>query len=410
MAYYHTRAAMSMVDVSLLYSGLTVKAELPLRNSSVSVWIESELDTPLTECEVTLKYIDSAGVGAAALLATERHTLSQPLPPAAGRRVSGPGVALGGFTPPASMAGKSVLLVRASLQCAEPGASASNDYTFAVVSALGGEQELPAFSEKAMLPTSSYRAFPGLIPADRTNFTASLQGHAVCEAQCNASAACVGYTTDQTATNCWLYDTVHALVSSPPDAFHLKPGLPVPPHAPPPPPPPPPLPPPLAPLANASAARLILRVESTSKDDGVIAFRLTNSGDRVALFARLALRETPSGPELPYVLFSDNYANLLPGQSINATAAITSTASRTEPLLVCAEAWNAPEKCARSERLSVKMDDDTGLRYSFWSYGPINGACMGWGMPAGAPSSWGTPSARRPVGTTRWGSSPRTPS
>ena len=58
MAYYYTRSAMSMVDVSLLYSGLTVKADLPLRNSSVSVWIESEMDTPLTECEVTLKYID----------------------------------------------------------------------------------------------------------------------------------------------------------------------------------------------------------------------------------------------------------------------------------------------------------------------------------------------------------------
>ena len=144
-------------------------------------------------------------------------------------------------------------------------------------------------------PTSLYRAFPGLIPADRTNFTASLQGHAVCEAQCNASAACVGYTTDQTATNCWLYDTVHALVSSPPDAFHLKPGLPVPPHAPPPPPPPPPLPPPLAPLANAPATHLGVRVKSTGKDaKGVIAFRLTNSGDRVALFARLALRQMPS--------------------------------------------------------------------------------------------------------------------
>jgi len=43
MAYYHTRSAMAMVDVSLIYSGLMVKAERPLRNSSVSVWIESEL-------------------------------------------------------------------------------------------------------------------------------------------------------------------------------------------------------------------------------------------------------------------------------------------------------------------------------------------------------------------------------
>ena len=83
-----------------------------------------------------------------------------------------------------------------------------------------------------------------------------------------------------------------------------------------------------------------------------------SSGDRVALLARLALRQTPGVPELPYVLFSDNYANLLPGQSINATAALTSTAPRGQSLLVCAEAWNAPEKCARSARLSVKMDDE----------------------------------------------------
>ena len=83
-------------------------------------------------------------------------------------------------------------------------------------------------------------------------------------------------------------------------------------------------------------------------------------GDRVALYARLALRETPSGPELPYVLFSDNYPNLLPGQSVNATAALTSTAAAPhgQSLLVCAEAWNAPEKCARSERPSIKMDDE----------------------------------------------------
>ena len=31
MAYYHTRSAMAMVDVSLIYSGLMVKAERPLR-------------------------------------------------------------------------------------------------------------------------------------------------------------------------------------------------------------------------------------------------------------------------------------------------------------------------------------------------------------------------------------------
>ena len=43
MAYYYTRAAMAMVDISLLYHGLTVKAGVPIANSSVSVWMDSEL-------------------------------------------------------------------------------------------------------------------------------------------------------------------------------------------------------------------------------------------------------------------------------------------------------------------------------------------------------------------------------
>ena len=43
MAYYYTRAAMAMVDISLLYTGLTVHAGVPIANSSVSVWIDSEL-------------------------------------------------------------------------------------------------------------------------------------------------------------------------------------------------------------------------------------------------------------------------------------------------------------------------------------------------------------------------------
>jgi hypothetical protein len=70
---------------------------------------------------------------------------------------------------------------------------------------------------------TAYRTLPGLIPADRTNFTAYLQNHALCAADCSNSSACVGYTTDATPSNCWLYDSVKALVPSAPDAFHLKP-------------------------------------------------------------------------------------------------------------------------------------------------------------------------------------------
>ena len=80
-----------------------------------------------------------------------------------------------------SKVGKSVLLVRASLQCAEAGARASNDYIFGLV-----EPTELHVSEGPR--ASAYINFPGLIPADRTNFTASLQGRAVCESRCNATA------------------------------------------------------------------------------------------------------------------------------------------------------------------------------------------------------------------------------
>eukprot|EP01043_Picozoa_sp_COSAG02_P042943 COSAG02_NODE_3696_length_6372_cov_2.297306_4_plen_405_part_00 len=349
MAYYYARAAMAMVDVSLLYVGLTVKAGVSLSNSSVSVWVESELDQRLTGCEITLQYIDSHGVGSKAVLATERHVLTQPLAAAAGSRVSGTGVGLGDFVPPTRMVGTSVLLVRASLQCAEARAHASNDYTFGLVK----PTELHVAE---VLRASAYVNFPGLIPADRTNYTASLQGRAVCEARCNATATCVGYTTDQTATNCWLYDSVHALVSSPPDAFHLKPGVPVPPHATPPPPPPPPPLPPLASLVNAPAARLRLRVEATSHNTNngkahPIAFVLTNPSDRVALFVRLAVRKAPGGSEVPFALFSTNFVNMVPGTSTNATVSLRRDTHET--LVLCAEAWNVEQTCASVAAPSV---------------------------------------------------------
>ena len=49
-AFYYTRAAMAMVDVSLHYTGLMLRAGVPFRNSNVTVWVDSELDTALAGC------------------------------------------------------------------------------------------------------------------------------------------------------------------------------------------------------------------------------------------------------------------------------------------------------------------------------------------------------------------------
>lgn len=354
MAFEYMRAAMAMVDISLMYGGLSVKAGLPL-NTSITVWIDSELDTPLSDCQVTLEYIDSNGVGTAALLATEQHSLATPVPPGAGRCLSGsratePIGELTGFRPPRRMVGSAVLLVRVSLQCQVQPQSpatvhASNTYTFGVVNATDDTSVNTTLGADA----SSYRMFPGQIPADRTNFTAALQGHSVCESRCNETAACVGFTTDQSATNCWLYDAVCALASSHADAFHLKPGVPVPPHGPPVSPAPPSPPPPhvalLEPLVNAETTHLSVAANVQQMDtlDGQtnITLTLRNAGEHVALFARLALRESATGPVLPYALFSENYGCLLPGEESNATVAIANGG----PMVLCVAAWNAAEVC-----------------------------------------------------------------
>lgn len=73
--------------------------------------------------------------------------------------------------------------------------TARNTYLFAV---------LPA---EVMLPeevAAGYMTLAGMIPADRTNFTTSLQNHQLCESTCTAQRRCVGFTTDLSPTNCWL--------------------------------------------------------------------------------------------------------------------------------------------------------------------------------------------------------------
>jgi hypothetical protein len=69
------------------------------------------------------------------------------------------------------------------------------------------------------------------------------------------------------------------------------------------------------------------------------------------LFVRLAMRETPGGPELPFAVFSDNFVCLLPGESHNATGTFLGANDDERPrdfamAMVCAEAWNARERCS----------------------------------------------------------------
>ena len=363
-SFYYTRAAMAMLDISLHYTALTVQAGVPLRNSSVTVWVDSELDTTLADCDVKLEYIDPSKFGELALLATEHHMM-EPLPAGTGRQLT---TGLCAFVPPAAMASNnSVLLARVLLQC--PGiVTAQNTYTFAV---------LPATAEDGAVreEETGYKILAGLIPADRTNFTKALTNHQVCESMCNASTLCRGYTTDQTPKNCWLYDTVHALAPSPADAFHLKPGVPEPPHGlpiPPPPPPPSPLPAPaiLAALTTAPATTLVLGaatpLSASGNDIGVAgrwSFSVTNSGSGTAVFARISLKHVDSGEELGYALFTENFACLLPAESTNVTVtlAISDGSGKTTPKMLCVEAWNAAQLCTgpvpQKMQMTLKTDD-----------------------------------------------------
>ena len=122
--------------------------------------------------------------------------------------------------------------------------------------------------------------------------------------------------------------------------------------------------PPLLPLANASTTSLQIQIHTAepesslgrqhsrrSRSSETIAFTLTNTGDGVAMFVRLAMRETSGGPELPFAIFSDNFVCLLPGESYNGTGTFLAANDDERSWdvasgMVCAEAWNAHEHCA----------------------------------------------------------------
>ena len=65
------------------------------------------------------------------------------------------------------------------------------------------------------------------IPLARNNFTSHVVGNAsACEATCRAHNGCVGFTMPEQPGQCWLYDRVEYLVSSPQADFYQKPGTP----------------------------------------------------------------------------------------------------------------------------------------------------------------------------------------
>ena len=104
--------------------------------------------------------------------------------------------------------------------------------------------------------------------------------------------------------------------------------------------------------------------DSSGDESDSLSCTLTNTGDHVALFVRLALREGSSGSasqrppaaERPFAVFSENFVCLLPGESLNVTAtlldkvaggtaAAAAAAAAAGPVL-CADAWNvAMERC-----------------------------------------------------------------
>jgi hypothetical protein len=356
MAYYWTRSALAIVDISLHYGGLKVSAEMPLRASGISVWIENELDQPLTECDITLHYMDTSAANTSSLLATESHRVAKAVHAGAGVQVVTNELCT--FKAPLRMVHTAVLLVRACLKCSQMPVPAQQTYTFAVVSKVHPQQR-----------ASAYRTFPHLIPTDRTRYTYSFEDHKICESTCDHDTACVGYTTDATPTNCWLYSFVPALFGSPPDAFHLKSGKPVPPTVIPPPPPPPP-PALLQPLDNVSVTTLALgRVQVVNQQRNNRAKQLSmtvkNVGEYIALFVRSALHgsnvadgQEIHGDELAYALFDKTYECLLPGESMNITATMFVAAASGERIWLCMEAWNTVSSCTQLEDMSSQLVPD----------------------------------------------------
>ena len=91
-------------------------------------------------------------------------------------------------------------------------------------------------------------------------------------------------------------------------------------------------------------------LSQSSIEEATIAFTLTNIGERVALFVRLAMREALVGPEVPFAVFSNNFVCLLPGESYNVTGIFLAPDDETQTrnaasAMVCAEAWNTVEVC-----------------------------------------------------------------
>ena len=60
MAFYGIKEAMGVVDSSLLYPSLGVQGGQSLRESGVSLWVESELAVPVS-CSLTLRYAQVGG-------------------------------------------------------------------------------------------------------------------------------------------------------------------------------------------------------------------------------------------------------------------------------------------------------------------------------------------------------------
>jgi hypothetical protein len=96
-------------------------------------------------------------------------------------------------------------------------------------------------------------------------------------------------------------------------------------------------------LARLGGASLQAEVTLPDQHDGVVRVKLTNHGTAPALLVRLQLIDRDSHVEILPTLWSDNYVNLLPGDTVELTAQTTRSADWPVNPAVSVSGYNVPE-------------------------------------------------------------------
>jgi exo-1,4-beta-D-glucosaminidase len=96
-----------------------------------------------------------------------------------------------------------------------------------------------------------------------------------------------------------------------------------------------------APLAQLSGAKVVAKCTVRSKPADPVRVTLTNQGSAPALLVRVQLVERVSQVETLPTFWSDNYVNLLPGETVTLTARVAPTEFPTQPAVVVS-GYNVP--------------------------------------------------------------------